>query len=122
MHRIPKSPIGLLICKNRFRVIGEELTEVVAALHALRADYEALEAPGGQVDLRGVAADLDRQIDTLTERAAVMRGMRIVAVGASSRRGTALPRILEASNRPADARDADLRISSSRSPRNTIDR
>lgn len=74
MHRLPKTSVGLAIRKNRFRAIGDEITEIVGSLIALRRACSRRGTWPGSPD------DYDKTIDALAERAAVMRGTSIDAV------------------------------------------
>jgi hypothetical protein len=105
MHRIPNTPIGLVIRKNRFRQIGAELTEVVAALVGLNRSYSS-ELPTAKGD-RGIGRDEPARLDfageiaALSERAAIMRNTSIAVVASetesaaveqTSKRGSAVTR------------------------------
>jgi len=106
MHRIPKTPIGLVIRKSRFRAISSEISEVVAALVGLRRAYSAAgSTPHKEAALVfGWPDDFEAHIERLTERAAVMRGTSTDAIASETAAGT----FEQSSEATTAAREADI--------------
>jgi hypothetical protein len=98
MHRIPETPIGLVIRRSRFRLIGEQLTDVLATLFEIRRAYTSARSTLSvdarlpvQRIRRGWLHELDGLIDAAAERAAILRATSAEAVREEAEQGDVAP-------------------------------